>query len=177
MVDPAPPATTMTVPSVGDMLMLSQTAWKIGRAFTAGRTNAPAEFYEIECEINGLAKALKLLAEAMFAEAEDGLLKQADQEVQESLTTVLTSCQRTVEDLDSLMDQYQIVKKTRTPGGFAVQRSWSDLVIMQHQTMMWTTDGGSIQQLRLLLKTHSSSVSLIGKALQRWVVTKAKVLC
>ena len=31
-------------PSVGDIIMLSQLAWKIGCAFTAGRAGAPAEF-------------------------------------------------------------------------------------------------------------------------------------
>jgi len=157
----------MTVPSVGDILILSQVAWRIGRAFTAGRKNAPAEFHEVEAEVNGMAKALKVLAETMFAESDNGLLKQADQEIQESLATILTSCQRTVQDLDSLMDQYQIVKKTRTQGGFVVERSWSDLVVTQYQTMIWTTEGGDIQHLRFLLKMHTSSVSLIKQALQR----------
>ncbi|KAF2680587.1 hypothetical protein K458DRAFT_434198 [Lentithecium fluviatile CBS 122367] len=156
----------MALPSIGDILMLSQTAWKVGRAFTAGRKNAPAEFHEVEAEINGLAKVLKLLAEAMFAESDDSLLKQADQEIQEGLTTILASCQQTIQDLDSLMDQYQVVKKTRTQGGFAIERSWSELVINQYQTMMWTTEGGNIQHLRYLLKMHSSSISLTKQALQ-----------
>jgi hypothetical protein len=160
----------MAVPSIGDILILSQTAWRVGRAFTAGRKNAPAEFREVESEINGLAKALKLLAEAIFADSDHGLLQQADQEIQDGLSAVLTSCQQTVQDLDSLMDQYQVVKKTRTQGGFAVERSWSDLVINQYQTMMWTTEGGNIQHLRHSLKMHTSSMSLIQQALQRCVV-------
>ena len=157
----------MAIPSIGDILMLSQIAWKIGRAFTAGRKNAPAQFHEIESEVNGLAKALKLLAETMFAESDSGLLEHADQEIEESLATILTCCQRTVQDLDSLMEQYQIVRKTRTPTGFVVERSWSDLIITQYRTMMWTTEGGDIQHLQTLLKMHTNSITAIKQALQR----------
>lgn len=51
--------------SVGDILMLSQTAWKIGRAFTKGKKSAPSEFLEVERESNGLSDALKLVAETL----------------------------------------------------------------------------------------------------------------
>jgi hypothetical protein len=155
------------IPSIGDILMLSQLAWKIGRAFTAGRKGAPAEFLEVETEVNGLAKALKLLAETLFADADDGLLKKADKETRDGIATILTSCQQTVQDLDSLMDQYQVVKKHRTAGGFAIERSWSDLVLQEYKTMMWTTEGGNIQNLRYLLQMHTSTITLTMQALQR----------
>lgn len=156
----------MAIPSIGDILILSQTAWKIGRAFTAGRKNAPPEFLEVEAEINGLAKALKLLAETLFAESDSGL-RQADEETQDGVAVILGSCQQTIHDLDSLMDQYQVIKKTRTQGGFAIDRSWSDLVVSQYQTMIWTTDGGNIKQLRRLLQMHTSVITLTKQALQR----------
>jgi hypothetical protein len=155
------------IPSIGDILMLSQLAWKIGRAFTAGRKGAPAEFLEVETAVNSLAKALKLLAEALFAEADDSVLNKADQETQEGVATILTSCQRTVQDLDSLLDQYQVIKKHRTAGGFAIDRSWSDLVIAQYKTMLWTTEGGRIQDLRNMLQMHTSTITLTMQALQR----------
>lgn len=147
--------------------MLSQLAWKIGRAFAAGRKGAPTEFLEIETEINGLAKALKLLAESLFADADDSVLKKGDKDTQNGVATILTSCQRTVQDLDSLMDQYQVIKKHRTTGGFAIERSWSELVLSQYKTMMWTTDGGNIQNLRTILEMQKSTVALIMQALQR----------
>jgi hypothetical protein len=156
----------MSLPSIGDILMLSQTAWKIGRAFTAGLSNIPSKFQEVEVEINALAKALKLLAETMFAE-EDGLLGQADQNTQDGFATIMNSCQQTIGDLDSLMDQYQSTKKTQTGAGFTIERSWNDLMIAQYQTMIWTTDGGNINHLQHLLKTYMSAMSLIKQALQR----------
>lgn len=155
------------VPSIGDILMLSQLAWKIGRAFTAGRKGAPAEFLEVEAEINGLAKALKLLAETLFADADDSILSKADKDTRVGVATILLSCQKTVNDLDSLMDQYQVIKKHRTSGGFAIERSWSDLVIASYKTMMWTTEGGNIEALRNMLHMHTSTITLTMQALQR----------
>jgi hypothetical protein len=49
-------------PSIGDILMLSQTAWRIGRAFTQGKKSAPAEFAEVEREADGLSEALQLVS-------------------------------------------------------------------------------------------------------------------
>ncbi|KAL5447940.1 hypothetical protein PMIN07_009531 [Paraphaeosphaeria minitans] len=158
----------MTVPSIGDILLLSQTAWRVGRAFTAGRTHAPTEFQDVEVEINALAKALKLLAEALFDESDDSLLKQADAKTEHGFATIVNSCSRAVHDLESLLDQYQVVKKTRNSGGFAVERSWSDMVLAQYKIMMWTTDGGNLQNLRFLLQMHASTITLTMRALQRY---------
>ena len=168
LVCPARPRTAkMSLPSIGDILMLSQLAWKIGRAFTAGRKGAPAEFLDVETAINGLAKALKLLAETLFAEADDSVLAKADSETKSGVATILLSCQRTLQDLDSLMDQYQVIKKHRTSGGFTIERSWSDLVLSNYQSMMWTTEGGDVQTLRNMVNMHASTIALTMQALQR----------
>jgi hypothetical protein len=168
-------ATTMSVPSIGDILMLSQVAWKVGRAFTACRKDAPHEFQDVETEIGGLAKALKLLAETLHAESERDLFQNADREIQDGIGTILNSCQRTVNDLDSLVDQYQVIKKHRTVGGFAIERSWSDLVLAEYRTMLWTTEGGNLQALRELLQIHTNSMTVLTQALQRLVIPSLKV--
>jgi hypothetical protein len=149
--------------------MLSQVAWKIGRAFSACRKDAPADFQHVETEVGGLAKALTLLAEAMHAEAEHNILQNANTETQDGIASILGSCQRTVNDLDSLMDQYQVIKKHRTVGGFAIERAWSDLVLAEYKTMVWTTEGGDLHELRELLQMHTSSMTVLMQALQRLV--------
>jgi hypothetical protein len=155
--------------------MLSQVAWKIGRAFSACRKNAPAEFQDVETEIGGLAKALKLLAETLHAESERDLFQSADREIQDGIGTILNSCQRTVNDLDSLIDQYQVIKKHRTVGGFAIERSWSDLVLAEYKTILWTTDGGNLHNLRDLLQMYTNSMTVLMQALQRLVVAILEV--
>jgi hypothetical protein len=157
----------MTVPNVGDILMLSQVAWKTGRAFTAGRKHAPTDFQTVETDVSGLAQALKLLAEALHAEDGDGMISKSGQKMQDGVAIILSSCNRTIHDLDSLVDRYQVIRKHRTVGGFAIERSWSDLVLAQHNTIMWTTEGGNLRDLSSLLQMHTKSIRLLTKAVQR----------
>lgn len=146
--------------------MLSQVAWKTGRAFTAGRKDAPSEFQAVETDVSGLAQALKELAETLHAEVDASLVSQTDQQTQGGVSIILSSCQRTIYDLDSLVDRYQVIRKHRTVGGFAIERSWSDLVLAQYETIMWTTEGGSLHDLSSLLQMHTKSMRLITEAIQ-----------
>ncbi|KAL0262240.1 hypothetical protein SLS55_003679 [Diplodia seriata] len=188
--------------NIGDILMLSQLAWKIGRAFTAGRKSAPAEFLEVETEVSGLAKALKMLAETLFADnsgesagagcadrrlsenAEErlgrevggtgegigeegcGMLARASAETRGGVEVILESCRQTLRDLESLVEQYQVIRKHRTSGGFSIERSWSDLVLSAYKKMLWTAEGGNIQALRNMLHMHTSTITLTMQALQ-----------
>ncbi|KAF2823861.1 hypothetical protein CC86DRAFT_408881 [Ophiobolus disseminans] len=156
----------MAIPTNGDLLTLSQVAWKIGRAFTTDRTNAPIEFQEVEAKVGTLARALKQLAEALHAEANTSLIHEADENVQHGVELILKSCERTIKDLDSLVDHNQVIKKHRTVGGFAIERSWSDLVLREYKSIIWTTEGGDLHGLRDLLHMHTSSISLLIQALQ-----------
>ncbi|KAF9631322.1 hypothetical protein BFW01_g2184 [Lasiodiplodia theobromae] len=173
--------------NIGDILMLSQLAWKIGRAFTAGRKGAPAEFVEVESEVNGLAKALKLLAETLFTDSSDApatgdgdgadrraeyegggssMLARANAETRSGVEVILQSCRQTLKDLESLVEQYQVIRKHRTSGGFSIERSWSDLVLSAYKKMLWTAEGGNIQALRNMLHMHTSTINLTMQALQ-----------
>lgn len=157
----------MTVPNVGDILMLSQVAWKTGRVFAAGRKDAPSDFHAVETDISGLAQALKLLAEALHAEDGHGVISKSSPDIQNGVIVILSSCKRTIHDLDSLVDRYQVIRKHRTVGGFAIERSWSDLVLAQYDTIIWTTEGGNLHDLSSLLQMHTKSVRLLTEAVQR----------
>lgn len=145
--------------------MLSQTAWKIGRAFSSGRRSSPAEFKDIESELNALSRSLKSFAETLFAE-DDNILLQADRRTQSGVAVILLSCQQTLQDLESLVEQYQVIRRTETRGGYTVDRSWSELVLTNFGKMMWTTEGGNIQSLKTMLHMHTSTISVTVQALQ-----------
>jgi hypothetical protein len=153
--------------SVGDTLMLSQVAWRLGRAFTAGRYNAPYEFREVELELNRLTKSLKLFAESLFLDDVESVLAQADYSTRSGIATVVQFCKQTLDDLESLVEQYQVVTKSKTSSGYAIERAWSQLVISNFKTMIWTTEGGSIQELRDILHMHTSTTAVIRQALER----------
>lgn len=150
--------------SVGDILMMSQTAWKIGRAFQHGKKSAPSEFREFESEANGLSEALKLVAETLYSDC--SILSKADPETRAAVGMILESAQRTLEDLESFVERYQVIKKKETGSGFAVERSWSEAVMANYKTLKWTPEGGDITELRNMLQMHTNTINLVMQALQ-----------
>ncbi|KAM0714310.1 hypothetical protein Q7P37_010097 [Cladosporium fusiforme] len=152
-------------PSVGDILMLSQTAWKVARAFTQGQKSAPAEFAEIEREANGLSDALKLVAETLHSDG--STLERADDNTKSAVSTIIDSAQRTLSDLESFVERYRILRKEQTSNGFTSERrTWSEVVLANYKTLAWTTEGGSISALRDMLHIHTSTINLTMQALQ-----------
>ena len=155
------------IPSIGDILMLSQLAWRIGCAFTSGRAGAPAEFKEVENELHSLTKALTLLAEAL--DEDDSIISRADEKTKEGLEKMLECCQQTLENLNSFVGQYQEIKKPDGESHITTQRSWKRLLIRNYKTIGWTGEGGTIQALRNMLHMHVNSISVTVLSLQRLV--------
>jgi hypothetical protein len=158
------------VPSVGDVLMLSQTAWRTGRAFTSGRRCAdmvPAEFVEVEAELNRLAKALKRLAENLVSETNESFIATAERPIQDGVGTILLSCRRTLQDLESITSMYQTNRKSKTNGGFTLERLWNQSLLDNYETFIWTVDSGTIQDLHEFLRMHSASVSMLSSIIEQ----------
>jgi hypothetical protein len=138
--------------------MLSQTAWRIGRAFTKGKKSAPAEFAEVEREADGLSEALQLVAETLNSDG--SILDKAEDTTKAAVTTILDSAQRTLSDLESFVARYRIIKPQTG------ERAWSELVLTNYKTLKWTTEGGDITALRDMLNMHTSTINLTMQALQ-----------
>jgi hypothetical protein len=79
-------------PSIGDIMMLSQLAWKIGCAFTSGKSSAPAEFQEVKHELNRLTKFTGMLAEVL--DNDDSMIVGADDKTKEGLDKILECCRQ-----------------------------------------------------------------------------------
>ncbi|MCJ1306878.1 hypothetical protein MMC25_000522 [Agyrium rufum] len=151
-------------PSIGDILMLSQLAWKIGCAFTSGRAGAPAEFQEVENELKSLTNAITALAEAL--DEDSALVARADKKTTEGLNKIVECCRQSLADLESFVERYQDVRRPSETGGLIVQRSWKRILVQHYKTVWWTTEGGTIQSLRNMLLMHIQSISLTVLALQ-----------
>jgi len=163
------------IPSIGDILLLSQIAWSVGRAFTAGRRGAPAEFAEVEREAQGLCEALKLLAETFDKDGD--IITRASPELQHGVATILASAQITLKDLESFVDQYTIIRNSNTPGGIIPEKTWRDTVIKNYKKIAWTREKGDIQALRNLIHMHSNTINLTMQALQTCVYCTNTDLC
>ena len=72
--------------------MLSQLAWKIGCAFTSGKSSAPAEFQEVKNELTNLTKSIDMLAEAL--DNDDSIIVKADDKTKEGLDKILECCRQ-----------------------------------------------------------------------------------
>ena len=150
--------------SVHDILLLSQQAWSIGRAFTKGKHGALEEFAEVEREANGLSDALKLTCETLHKDG--SVLSRAGLETRKAVNAILESAQRTLDDLESFVDRYQVIRKRQTNGGFVVEKSWSEVLMANYKTCTWTTEGGNITDLRNMLQMHTNTIILTMQALQ-----------
>ena len=145
--------------------MLSQLAWRLTCSFTAGQTDTPADFVDVENELKDLTKSLNIISETLD---EDGsLLARANQSTRRGTLSILANCQRTLEDLEIFVNSYQDVKKVTQPeGGKIVQRSWRPVFLKNYRTILWTTEGGDICSLRSILSLHTQSITIAFEALQ-----------
>lgn len=155
----------MAVSSVGDIVLLSQLAWRVARAFKTAGTETLSDFLDIYNETDGLSESLRLLAETLHRNGD--LLKSADVSLRQAVATIIQATRTTLEDLESLTDRYRVVKKINTQGGFVVEKHWSDIVLANYKQMIWTAEGGNLQALRNMLRMHANTVSLTTHAMQR----------
>ncbi|KAF2666240.1 hypothetical protein BT63DRAFT_416639 [Microthyrium microscopicum] len=167
----SPIVTTMnSPPSIGDVLNLSQCAWRTGRAFNSGsrsgQANLPTTFLEIEEELNRLAKALKRFAEFLVHENIESLISGADPAAQDGLGVILTSCKRTLEDLSTLVDTHQATRRNTVTGGYTIERIWNPAFLANHHALVWTVNGGSIYDLYEMLRMHSVTITMLRVVLE-----------
>jgi hypothetical protein len=134
------------IPSIGDVLLLSQLAWRIGCAFTTGRPSAPHEFHEVESELKTLTKSLDLLAEAL--DDDNSILTRADDKVKVGVNQILFNCQQCLEDLGAFVSRYQEIKRPEGEVGTrGIQgvKTWKPILLKNWKSVWWTAEGGSIQ--------------------------------
>jgi len=111
-----------------------------------------------------LSDALKITAETLH---EDGsILSRAEPETRSAVNSILESAARTLGDMESFVDRYQVVRKRETSGGFVVEKSWSEVILANYKTFKWTTEGGNLTDLRNMLQMHTNTLQLTMQAMQ-----------
>ena len=117
--------------AVGDVILLSQIAFKIGQAFTAGRKSAPAEFGDIQRLLFTLSSALDLVAENLpkdkggspspFSPAPSNSQFTSDgngtPQANKVLGEILKNCRTILEHLQCLVDKYLKIDPHETSEG------------------------------------------------------------
>lgn len=154
--------------SVGDVVALSRLAWSLAREFEEAKTRATgiAEFQEIKLEADDLSEALRLLAETI--NEDESYVASPGCVMQEQLVTAVSSTREALEDLDSVIDRYKVMKKVETNDGFNIKRDWSDAVLANYKTVSWTRSQGDISAALALLHAHTNIILLTNTRLQRY---------
>jgi hypothetical protein len=171
---PQSPVMTMSgsnqIPSIGEILLLSQVAWRTARAFTSGRkvsANVPPEFLLIEVDLNHLSQVLKQLAEFFVSEVVDNFVSAAPQAAQDGMGTIIMSCRRTLDGLEQFTSRYQTNTKTQTAGGFTLERQWNLNLLENYDQPIWGSDERSIINLHDMLRMHAVTVTMLKVILEK----------
>lgn len=159
----------MNIAKSDEILTTSQVARRISRAFAANGDYVSDNFSAIERQSRALANVLDQFAETLQDEAASRMYQEAGETFQQCIEAMFSACKRTISGLDTLVDQNQVIRKHRTVGGFAIERSWRDAVLTSHDSIMWTADGGDLHSLIGLLQIYTQSLSLLVEALNRSV--------
>lgn len=164
--------------SIGDAVLLSKLAYRIGVAFTSGRKSAPAEFREIKDQLFALANALEFLATETSRnsspigtgsrETREESKKGNDNE--DILGRMISNCRQTLEHLEILVDKYtEIDPNVENPEQARVRR-WQRDMVKNWKKIRWTTEGGDLDKLRSNLTVHINGLNLAFSALRRCVL-------
>ncbi|KAI1387281.1 uncharacterized protein F4822DRAFT_430034 [Hypoxylon trugodes] len=155
-------------PSIGDVVLLAQIAWKIAQAFTKGRNSAPAEFCEVENQLYSLSAALEAIRRAQdeghLGRGSISKLESLGKEVelygQNTADRVIQNCLRTLTHLDKVVQKYSVILHPSTSPSQGL-RCWNKYVVKNWKKIEWTTEKGDLNTLRSQITVHTNSLNLL----------------
>ncbi|KAI0814249.1 hypothetical protein GGR55DRAFT_687189 [Xylaria sp. FL0064] len=150
--------------SIGDAILLSQIAWRLGQTFTKGRKSAPVEFQEIEDELYSLSAALRA------AENEQDSVRPSAHDMnpgnnqgaanQDTFEHIIRNCRNTLAHLEDIIKKYMIVSEQADSQKPKLQR-WSQSIVKNWRKIEWTTEKGDLNTLRSQIMLHTNSLNLL----------------
>src|SRR6266511_3940279 len=151
--------------SIGDAILLSQLACRLGRAFTSGPKSAPAEFQEVQNLLYSLSKALELV-ETHVASTSSGIRNNGTNQAPvnpnqeesldqgEFLDRMISGCRGTLSHLESLVDKYTDLKGKSDVELESGHWRWTREIKDNWKKVRWTTEGGDLDKLKRTLVIH-----------------------
>lgn len=164
--------------SIGDAILLSTLALRLGRAFKSGRKSAPAEFQEVQNQLYALSKALEVLAShrKIVFEAQDendiNVTTSRDGEPEQHddvIALMVNNCRTTLDHLELIVDKYIELKSDNEEPDQVGGKGWRKELKENWKKLQWTTEGGGLDKLRGNLAVHISGLNLAISAINRSV--------
>lgn len=165
--------------SIGDAILLSTLAFRLGRAFKSGRKSAPDEFQEVQNQLYSLSKALEVLAsdrKRVFEAQDDneinvttsGSAREPEQH-DDVIALMVSNCRTTLGHLELVVDKYMELKNDGEEPDQVGGKRWRKELNQNWKKLQWTTEGGDLDRLRGNLAVHINGLNLAISAINRLV--------
>ncbi|KAF2489481.1 hypothetical protein BU16DRAFT_622985 [Lophium mytilinum] len=149
--------------SIGDALMLSRLAYRLGQAFTTGRKSAPAEFEDVQNLLRSLSRALKLLGRDL----PDGSSSSSIDEDEDAILHIVGNCRSTLIYLETVVTKYAKLEANSNKPQTTRFKSWSEDIRRNWKKVVWTKEGGDLMKLKANLTAHTNCLTLAVSAATR----------
>ena len=143
--------------SIGDVLLLSKIAFRIGQAFTSGRKAAPAEFSEIQSLLFTMSKSLELLVQKQSDSSSNAQPFQKETDTDQILAQMIINCKDTLVPLEELVKKYSDIEPDKEG---IEKRHWKDDIRKNWKQVVWTKEGGNLAKLKTTLTAHLNGLQL-----------------
>jgi hypothetical protein len=154
--------------SIGDAILLSQLAYRLGHTITVGRKQASAGIREVQSQLYSLGKALDSIALSAnpTASSRSSGDVETDKDVSceddQALTEVIANCHRMLHEVEAFTDKFD----TQSTGPESItpedteNRRWRNNLRANWKKVRWTMEGTKLDELRNNLQMHLMALSL-----------------
>ncbi|ERF76408.1 hypothetical protein EPUS_06966 [Endocarpon pusillum Z07020] len=158
---------------IGDAVILSTVALRLGQAFSSGRRSAPSEFIEVQDLLYNLSKALELLGQHVVPRNDSARILEAmassagdEPSLRDNvLAHMMHNCKGVLKHLETLVDKYMELDETRRETELSYRQRWRKDLLQNWKKIRWTTEGGNLDKLRSTLTVHVNGLNMAVNAL------------
>lgn len=160
--------------SIGDAILLSQLAYRLGHAFISGRKAAPAEFQEVQNQLYTLSNALEFVAAHKTSASQESHPYRSNRDIDQqnkTLERMISNCGNTLRYLEAVVNQYSVLKQNPNDRECNAGRTWRSGIKENWKKIRWTAEGGSLEKLKSTLAIHITGLNLAVSAINKCVTS------
>lgn len=144
---------------IGDIVLLSDLARRLGTTLTTGRRGAPAEFQEVQNQLFAINKALKFASSILDnPKSRDGDQKVALED--EIFSKMIENCGATLKHLDGVLQKYPELRPDAVQVDEKTRQKWVKDLKDNIRKIKFTTEGAGLDKLRNCLGVHVTALNL-----------------
>jgi hypothetical protein len=155
--------------SVGDIIIISQLAYKLYGTLVTGRKGAPSSFTELSDAIFGLRCALDHLSHHAIKISSSTSLEVWDaNKMRQNLDTMIGNCAATLNSLQEVLDKYTddvpdapATNVPFAPGKVGMRQAFKRTAVVNFSRVKWMTEEKTLAEIRSKLQSHTAAIDLV----------------